>query len=244
MLTGEELERYKRQIMMRGFGEEAQEKLKKARVFVGGVGGLGCPSMLYLAAAGIGTIRMVDSDSVELSNLNRQVLHWTPDISRDKVESALDKLNRLNPEVKIEAVKERMTESNIRGLVEGFDLIVDATDNLATRYLLNQTAMDLNIPFFHGAVHGLEGRALTILPGQSACIMCIYRGVNITEKPPVFGVTPAIIACIQVTEVIKYLAGIGELLIDRLLVYDGLNMKFAELKLRRDPSCKHCGKLV
>ena len=156
MLSKDELERYDRQIMIEGFGREGQEKLKRAKVVIAGGGGLGSPSALYLAAAGIGTIRIVDHGGVELSNLNRQILHWSGDIGRRKVASAAEKLKTLNPEIKIEAVDEMITEANVSQLVAGFDLVVDAMDNLPTRYLLNKAALEKNIPFFHGAVYGFE----------------------------------------------------------------------------------------
>ena len=244
MLTKDELGRYDRQIMISGIGEEGQEKLRQARIFIAGAGGLGSSVSTYLVAAGVGVIRVVDHDSVELSNLNRQVLHWDEDIGKKKVDSATEKLKRLNPEVKVEAIEEMITEANISRLVAGFDLIVDAMDNLQTRYLLNKVALEKNIPFFHGAVHGFEGRAMTIIPGETACLRCVYRGVIPEEKFPVIGVTPAIIGCIQATETIKYIVGIGQLLTNRLLIYDGLHMKFTEFRVKKDPNCEHCGHLV
>ena len=242
MLTREARERYDRQIMIRGFGQEGQGKLRKARVFIAGAGGLGSPIATYLTAAGVGMIRIVDQDRVELNNLNRQVLHWTKDIGKRKVDSATQKLRKLNQEVKIEAIGEMITEANISQLVAGFDLIVDAVDNLPTRYILNKVALEKGVPFFHGAVYGFEGRAMTVIPGETACLRCVYRGVIPEEKFPVIGVTPAVIGCIQATEVIKYIVGIGQLLTNRLLVYDGLNMRFTEFRLKRDPNCEHCGK--
>jgi adenylyltransferase/sulfurtransferase len=242
MLTREARERYDRQIMIRGFGQEGQGRLRKARVFIAGAGGLGSPVATYLTAAGVGMIRIVDQDRVELNNLNRQVLHWQGDIGKRKVDSATQKLRKLNQEVKIEAIGEMITEANISQLVAGFDLIVDAVDNMPTRYILNKVALEKNIPFFHGAVYGFEGRAMTIIPGETACLRCVYRGVIPEEKFPVIGVTPAVIGCIQATEVIKYIVGIGQLLTNRLLVYDGLNMRFTEFRLKRDPNCEHCGK--
>ncbi len=244
MLTAEERERYDRQIMLYGFGEEGQEKLKKARVFIAGAGGLGSTVAIYLAAAGVGTIRIADHDTVELSNLNRQVLHWDEDTGNQKVDSAAAKLRRLNRSIKIEAIAETITEANISHLVADSDLIVDAMDNLPTRYLLNRTAIKKDIPFFHGAVYGFEGRAMTIIPGKSACLNCLYHGATVPEeKFPVIGVTPAVIGCIQAAEVIKYIVGFGELLTDRLLNFDGLKMTFTELKVRKDPNCEHCGKI-
>jgi len=244
MLTRDERERYDRQIVIQGFGEKGQGRLKRAKVFVAGAGGLGCAVATYLTAAGVGVLRIVDGDKVELSNLNRQVLHWDEDIGRGKGDSAAKKLRKLNREVKIEAIGEMITEANISQLVGGFGLIVDAMDNMPTRYILNRVAVEKNIPFFHGAVSGFEGRAMTIIPGETACLRCVYRRVTLEEKFPVIGVTPAVIGCIQATEVIKYIVGIGQLLTNRLLVYDGLNMKFTEFKLKKDPNCEHCGELA
>jgi adenylyltransferase/sulfurtransferase len=175
---------------------------------------------------------------VELSNLNRQVLHTDRDIGRDKVDSAKEKLELLNPDIKVEAIKELITENNVFDLVGDYP-IVDAMDNLPTRLLLNRVAVKKNLPLFHGAVYGFDGRATTIIPGKTACLRCLYQGV-ISGKIPVVGVTPAVIGCIQATEVIKYILGIGELLADRLLIYDGLSMRFSEVKLKKDPNCPEC----
>jgi molybdopterin/thiamine biosynthesis adenylyltransferase len=243
MLTKGEREKYDRQMMIKGFGEEGQSKLKKAKVFIAGAGGLGSAAATYLTVAGVGVIRVVDHDKVELSNLNRQVLHWEEDIGKKKVASAAEKLKRLNPRIKVEAIEEVITKANISQLVAGFDLIVDAMDNLPTRYLLNKVAIERNMPLFHGAVHGFEGRAMTIIPGETACLRCVYRGAIVEGKFPVIGVTPGVIGCIQATEVIKYIVGIGQLLTNRLLVYDGLNMKFTEFRVKKDPNCEHCGNL-
>jgi len=244
MLTPTELDRYGRQIMMAGFGEAGQEKLKNARVFIAGAGGLGSPISIYLANAGIGSIRIVDQDKVELSNLNRQILHWPEDVGRLKVDSAREKLQRMNPDLKLEAIRETMDENNLYQLTEGCDVIVDAMDNIKTRYLLNKTAIAHNVPFMHGAIYGLEGRAMTVVPGKSACLGCVYKGIPPRAKFPVLGVTPAVIGCIQATEVIKYLTGIGELLIDRIIIYDGLNMKFMEVNIKKNPECEFCGKIA
>ena len=241
MLTPEEIERYERQILIEGFGEKGQEKLKRAKVFVAGAGRLGSPVSIYLIAAGVGTVRIVDQDRVELSNLNRQVLYWHEDMGKGKVDAALKKLQKLNPNVRFEAISETIAEDNVSTLVAGFDLIVDAMDNLPTRYLLNKAAIDNNIPFFHGAVNGFEGRAMTIIPGKTACLRCMYRGPIPAKKFPVIGVAPAVIGSIQATEVIKYIVGIGELLTNRLLVYNGLNLKFTEFKIKKNPNCEHCG---
>ena len=244
MLNESELQRYDRQINIRGFGREGQEKLKKAKIVIAGSGGLGSPSAIYLVAAGVGTVRIVDHGSAELSNLNRQILQWSKDIGRKKVISAAEKLRQLNPEIKIEIIEETIDETNVSQIVNGFDLIVDAMDNLPTRYLLNKAALEENIPFFHGAVYGFEGRVMTIIPGKTACLQCVYHNATTLEgKLPVIGVAPAVIGCIQSTEVIKYIVGIGELLTDRLLIYDGLSSKFTELRVKRDQHCTHCGNL-
>jgi len=244
MLSVDERKRYDRQIMIREVGEEGQEKLKRAKILIAGAGGLGAPAAMYLTAAGVGKIRVVDHDSVELSNLNRQVLHWEHDIGRSKVESATEKLKKLNRAVEIEAIEETITEANLSQLVADSDLIVDAMDNLPTRYLLNKAAVERNIPFFHGAIYGFEGRAMTIIPGKTACLRCVYHGVVPGEKFPVMGVAPGVIGCIQATEVIKYIVGAGELLTNRFLIYDGLNLTFTELRVKKDPNCEDCGHVV
>jgi adenylyltransferase/sulfurtransferase len=227
--------------MIPGIGKEGQVKLKRARIFVAGAGGLGSPVAIYLAASGVGSLRIVDHDRVELSNLNRQVLHWEEDLQKEKVLSAGDKLRRLNRHVDMETMNKTITEENIQDLLKGCDAIVDAMDNLPTRYILNRAAIDKGIPFFHGAVRAFEGRVMTVVPGDSACLRCLYRGPVDKEKFPVIGVTPAIVGCIQATEVIKYIVGMGELLLNRLLIYDGLNMKFTEFAVKKNPNCDHCG---
>ncbi len=244
MLTQEEKQRYDRQIIIPGIGEAGQEKLKKARVVIAGSGGLGSPISLYLAAAGLGTLRIIDNDKVELSNLNRQILHWDKDIGKAKTKSANDKLSQLNKNITIETVNTTIDETNVSALVADFDIIVDAMDNMPTRYLLNKAAIENGIPFVHGAIFGLEGRAMTVIPGESACIRCLYHGTPPKEKFPVLGTTPAIIGAIEATEVIKYLTGIGTLRTNRLLIYDGLNMKFTELNVARNKNCEHCGSLI
>jgi molybdopterin/thiamine biosynthesis adenylyltransferase len=244
MLIPDELKRYDRQIMIYGFGEAGQAKLKKAKVFLAGAGGLGSPIAIYLAAAGIGTLRIADHDKVELSNLNRQILHWEENIGRLKVDSAAAKLGKFNSGVIVEPISQTISAANAAELIGDADIIVDAMDNLPTRYILNKAAIAKNIPLVHGAVNGFEGRAMTVLPGQSACLNCLYHGVTVpAEKFPVIGVTPAIIGCIQATEVIKYIVGLGDLLTGRLLNYDGFNMKFAEFSINRDPDCDCCGKI-
>jgi len=242
MLSPEEKILYNRQIMISGFGETGQEKLKNGKVVIAGAGGLGSPASIYLAAAGVGQIRIIDRDVVEASNLNRQVLHWHKDIGHKKVESAGEKLRAMNPNIKIETICADINETNVEDLVSGFDVIVDAMDNLPTRLLLNKAALKLKIPFVHGAVYGFEGHAMTVVPGNSACIRCLYKATPPREKFPVLGTTPAIIASVQATETIKILTGLGMLLTDRLLIYDGQNMRFSVLHFQRNPECDACGK--
>jgi molybdopterin-synthase adenylyltransferase len=244
MLTPEEKQRYDRQIMIPGVGVSGQEKLKRARIVIAGTGGLGSPISFYLTAAGVGTLRIIDNDIVELSNLNRQILHWDKDIGKEKAISAHNKLTRLNKNVTVEAINMTIDENNVYNLTAGFDAIVDAMDNMPTRFLLNKAAIKHKIPFFHGAVSGLEGRAMTVIPGNSACIRCLYHAAPPKKKFPVLGTTPAVIGAIQATEVIKYLTGIGTLLTNRLLIYDGLNMKFTELSVVRNPNCEHCSDTI
>jgi adenylyltransferase/sulfurtransferase len=244
MLTATELKRYTRQISLPEIGERGQERLKQARVLICGAGGLGSPIALYLAAAGIGVLKIVDCDYVSLNNLNRQILHGDDDIGKPKPASACETLNRLNPLVTVETCSERITLENISEIASGADVIVDALDNLETRYILNKISIDLAIPFVHGAVNGFEGRAMTIIPGKSACLRCLHRGPPPPPATfPVIGVTPAVIGAIQATEVIKIVLNAGRLLANRLIVFDGLDLTWNELKLKRNPLCPHCGHL-
>jgi len=240
MLTKDELKRYERQISI--FGEDGQGKLKKAKVFIAGAGGLGSSISTYLTVAGVGKLRMVDNDIVALENLNRQILHWDNDIGKKKLESAAAKLKRMNPNVEVEVISETITEGNIDDLVGDFDMIVDAMDNFAARYVLNKAALVKKIPLFHGAVHGFYGQATTIIPGKTACLRCIFPEAPPPTIPPVVGVTPGVIGCIQATEVIKYILGIGSLLENRLLMWDGLKAEMDEVPLEKNPRCEDCGK--
>jgi molybdopterin/thiamine biosynthesis adenylyltransferase len=243
MLNPEEIRRYDRQIMIDGFGVEGQKKLKHARVLIAGAGGLGCPVALYLAAAGVGHIRLVDRDVVDWSNLNRQVLHWTEDAGLHKVESATGKLRRLNPYVEIEPLAVEISPANIDEIAADQDCVVDAMDNYATRYLLNQAAIKRKIPYFHGSVYGLEGMSTTFIPGKTACLRCLFAQGPAPATFPVLGSTPGLIAMVQSMEVVKYITGIGDLLLDRLLIFDGYGMSFREVHIRRRPDCPDCGHL-
>lgn len=239
MIRDRERERYARQILIPNWGEEGQERLRGAKVLVAGAGGLGSAALTYLAVAGVGTIRIVDADRVERSNLNRQILHAESDCGKAKVLSARERLASLNPDIRIETFEAELRSDTVADLVEDLP-IVDALDNLPTRLLLNDVAQTRGLPLFHGAVHGFEGRATTLLPGKTACLRCLYRDVA-PGTVPVAGVTPGVIGCIQATEVIKHILGIGRLLADRLLVYDGLSMSVDILQVRRDPQCTACG---
>lgn len=241
MLTENEKRKYHRQIIIDEIGSEGQEKLKSACVMIAGAGGLGSPIALYLAAAGIGRIRVVDNDKVEMSNLNRQILHGQEDIGMRKCDSARMTLTRMNPDVTVEGIYETLSKDNVLPLAEGCHLIIDAMDNLPVRYLLNEAALKLDIPLIHGAVRGFEGRTTTIIPGKTACLGCISRGPLPAEVFPVIGVAPAVIGSIQATEAVKYITGAGELLTNRLLAYDGLRSTFTEFKLNKNPQCQYCG---
>ena len=243
MLTEQEKERFQRQISIPEIGTQGQIKLKGARVLIAGAGGLGSPAAFYLAAAGVGTLRIVDHDAVALSNLNRQILHTEADVGRLKSDSARDKLEQLNSAVSIETVSESLTAASANAIVRGCDVIIDALDNLPTRYVLNRTAIDHRVPLIHGAVDGFEGRAMTVIPGESACLQCMHAKADTSKTIPVIGVTPAIIGAIQATEAIKYLTGSGNLLTGRLIVYDGLTLTFTEFVVRRNPECDACSKV-
>jgi adenylyltransferase/sulfurtransferase len=239
MFSERERERYKRQIML--FGDEGQELLKKAHIFVAGAGGLGSPVSLYLAVAGIGTLTVVDRDEVDQSNLNRQILHYDCDIGRKKTASAEEKLHAINPDIRIRIIDTTIEEENVEGLVGKADGIVDAVDNYITRYLLNDIAIKKKIPLFHGAVCGFYGQATTIIPGQTACLACIFPKAPPKEVLPDIGVTPGIIGTVQATEVLKYLLKRGDLLKNRLFIWDGMQARAEEISMERNPGCAVCG---
>ncbi len=239
MLSPRELDRYKRQILL--FGEEGQERLKKANLFIAGAGGLGSPIAIYLAVAGVGTITLADNDIVELTNLNRQILHEDVDIGKKKTVSAEEKLTALNPDITIRVIDQTIDENNAAQLVGKADGILDAMDNYPTRYVLNDTAIKKKIPFFHGAIRGLYGQATTVIPGKTACLRCIFPKAPPKEVFPVVGVTPGFIGMVQVTEALKYLVGTGDLLANRLFIWDGLTSHVEEIRLEQDPACPSCG---
>ena len=239
-LTSEEEERYSRQTTIPDFGSQGQQRLREAKVLVAGLGGLGTPVSLYLAAAGVGALRLVDCDVIQLSNLNRQLLYGTKDIGQRKASQAHQQIHRLNPNVNVEIVDTKITQDNVPSLVADCDLIIDALDNYPTRYTLNGAAVSNHIPLIHGSVHALDGMATTIIPGNTPCLRCIFPESPPQTTTPVLGATPGIIGCIQALEAIKYLTELGELLTGRLLLLDGLVLKFTELRVKRDPQCLDC----
>ena len=250
-LTTEQIERYSRQIMVPDLGGKGQIRLRQARVLVVGAGGLGSPAAFYLAAAGIGALGLVDADRVELSNLQRQILHSTPDIGRLKVDSAKTKLNGLNPDVEIKVYPLRLEPDNAVEILAGYDFIVDGSDNFPTKFLVNDTAVRLGIAFNHAGIVRLQGQTMTVVPRKSACYRCFFK-----EPPPpeeilscqqagILGAVAGTIGSIQATEAIKYLTGFEDgLLTDRLLTYDAKEMKFHSVKVNQDPRCGACGKTV
>lgn len=242
MLTREEVERYDRQIRL--FGFKSQELLKKSKVLIVGVGGLGCPASIYLAAAGVGEIILVDSERVELSNLNRQVLHWTNDIGRLKVDSASDKLEKLNPNVKLEKFSVKLGVKEAKRLVSRVDVVLDCLDNWKSRYMLNSVCVELRKPLIHAGIRGLYGQLLTIIPGKTPCLQCILpTPPREEEKFPVLGTTPGVLALLQATEAIKILSGYGSPAINRLIYYDGYYMRFYEVQVSRSSECPACSNL-
>ena len=232
--------RYHRQIMIPGFGEEGQERLKDATAFIAGLGGLGSPLALYLSTAGVGHLQLVDSDVVELSNLNRQVLHWDEDIGKKKARSASEKVLKVNPTTRVDAFDLAIEDSNVVELTQDCDIILDAMDNFSVRYMLNKAAIAHHIPLIHGAIYGYEGRLVTVLPGQTACLECIYPHAPPPAVFPVLGTTPGVIALLQATEAIKCLCGVGVTLNDEMLIYDGEMMYFDKVAISRNPLCKAC----
>lgn len=239
MLTERERERYRRQIML--FGNEGQENLKKAHIFIAGAGGLGSPVAYYLAVAGVGTLTIVDMDTVDPTNLNRQILHTDRDIGKKKTVSAMEKLTSANPDIRINAIDAKIDEDNVAQIIGNADGIVDAMDNYPVRYLLNRVAVAKNIPLFHGAIRGFYGQATTIIPGKTPCLKCIFPKAPPKEVFPVVGATAGVIGTIQATEVLKFLLGSGDLLAGRILVWDGLAGRAEEIYAERIPCCPACG---
>src|ERR1700751_1723163 len=247
-LGAEELQRYSRHLIMPEVTTDGQRRLKAARVLCIGAGGLGSPAALYLAAAGVGTIGIVDFDDVDLSNLQRQILHGTKDVGRAKLESARDRLRDINPEIQIELHQCRFSTENASQLVPGYDVVVDGSDKFPTRYLSNDVCVFAHKPNVYGSVFRFEGQTTVFAPHLGGpCYRCLFPEPPPPESVPncaqagVLGVLPGIIGMLQTIETIKLIVGIGEPLIGRLLHFDALKVKFRELNLRRDPQCPVCG---
>lgn len=246
-LSNDEIARYSRHLIMPEVGMEGQRRLKAARVLMIGTGGLGAPVGMYLAAAGVGTLGIVDFDVVDASNLQRQIVHGTKDVGRPKIESARERLNDINPNVKIEPYETRLTSENALELFREYDMVVDGTDNFPTRYLVNDACVLTGKPNVYGSIFRFEGQASVFWAARGACYRCLYA-----EPPPpglvpscaeggVLGVLPGIVGAIQANEAIKLILGAGDALINRLLLFDAWKMRFRELKLRKDPECPVCG---
>jgi molybdopterin-synthase adenylyltransferase len=247
VFTEEQIERYSRHIILKEVGGKGQKKLLAGKVMIIGAGGLGAPIALYLATAGIGTIGIADPDTVDLSNLQRQVIHHTPDIGKPKVESAREKMEAINPDVKVVTYQTWVNANNILDIIGDYDFIIDGTDNFAAKFLINDACVLAGKPYSHGGILRFDGQTITVLPGQSTCYRCIFAAPPPKEAIPscsqagVIGVLPGVLGTIQATEAIKFLLGQGELLTDRLLTYDALRMRFREVPLRRNANCPVCG---
>jgi len=235
-----ERERYDRQMMISEWGEEGQKDIKDTKALIAGVGGLGSPVSIYLAAAGIGELKLVDDDQVELSNLNRQILYDEKDIGERKVHSAAESLREINSDIKVTPADEKITERSIEDLAEGCDVIVDCMDNYTGRYVLNKFAWREKVPLFHAAVEGMAGQATTIIPSETPCLKCVFPDSPPSEKFPVLGATPGLLGSIQAHEVIKYIVGIEDLLKNELLIVRN-GTDFEKVPIEKSDSCEICG---
>lgn len=246
--TEEQIKRYARHIILPEVGGEGQIRLLSSKVLLIGAGGLGAPCGLYLGAAGIGTLGIVDFDTVDLSNLQRQIWHGNTDVGRYKVDSAKDSIARINPDVNVVAYKEKISVENIKELVSGYDVVIDATDNFPTRYLINDACYFMKKPLVYGSIFRFDGQATVFMPGgEGPCYRCLFPTpppaglVPSCQEAGVLGVLPGVVGAIQANEAIKIVLGVGQTLNGRLLIYDALDMKFTEMKLRKDKTCPLCG---
>ena len=243
-LSPEELERYDRQLRITGWGVESQLKVKGSHVMVVGAGGLGCPTALYLAAVGVGHIAVVDRERVELSNLNRQVLHWSGDLDKPKVESVAEKLRKLNPNVRVEPLQLELNEENIEDLIRKFDVVVDCLDNWRTRFILNEACVKSRKPLVHAGVHSWYGQITTVLPGRGPCLRCIWpENPPETGRFPILGATAGTLGLLEALEVVKLITGLGQPLVGRLLYLDLEIASIEELKVERVENCPVCGSI-
>ncbi len=240
----EELLRYSRQLTLEGIGTKGQKKLAAAKVLVAGAGGLGSAALFYLAAAGVGTLGIIDFDTVSPSNLNRQILHFTEDIGRLKTDSAAEKISRFNPLVRINKHNTRLTIDNIEEVLAGYDLVIDATDNFNSRYLISDNCYFFNKPVVEGAVSGYDGILMTIIPDKTPCYRCLYPNPpqEVIPEPGILGVTAGIIGTAEALEAIKLILGNGEIVSGRIIIFDALKTSFREVKWDKKPDCPLCGK--
>lgn len=245
--TEEQMERYSRHILLNDVGVEGQIKLLESKVFIIGAGGLGAPIALYLAAAGVGTIGIADADVVDLSNLQRQVIHFTENVGKPKVESAAEKMRAINPDVKVNTVRDYISAANIINYIKDYDFVIDGTDNFATKFLINDACVKAKKPFSHGGIIRFQGQTMTVNPGQTACYRCVFR-----EAPPagvvptcseagVLGAIAGMLGTIQAAEALKFITGAGVNLYNSLLTFDARTMDFRKIKLKHDATCPVCG---
>jgi len=245
-LSEEQIERYSRHIILSDVGVEGQEKIINGKVLVIGVGGLGAPAALYLAATGVGTIGLVDGDNVELSNLQRQVIHFTPDVGKPKVLSAKEKIAAINPEVKVVTYQERAHSGNIAGIIKGYDFIIDGTDNFAAKFLINDACVFQSKAFSHGGILRFDGQTMTYAPGE-ACYRCVFNApppknaVPTCSQAGILGVVAGMLGTTQAAEALRFLIGKGDLLVNRLLIFNALDMRFRQMSFKRNPHCPVCG---
>lgn len=246
-LTEDQITRYSRHILLKEVGGKGQQKLLNGKVLIIGAGGLGAPVALYLAAAGIGTIGIVDADHVDLSNLQRQVIHFTPDIGKPKVLSAREKMIAINPDLNIITYNTWISAANIAEMIANYDFVIDGTDNFAAKFLINDACVFAGKPYSHGGILQFDGQTMTVVPGESPCYRCIFPeppprdAVPTCSEAGVIGVLPGVLGSLQATEAVKYLLGAGDLLTGRLLTYSALRMKFREIPIKKNPTCPICG---
>ncbi len=245
--TDEQVTRYSRHILLPEVGGKGQKKLAKARILIVGAGGLGSPAGLYLAAAGVGTLGVIDADAVDLSNLQRQVIHHTSDVGRPKVLSAQEKIQALNPDVKVMTYEDRLSSRNALDLLRDYDVVLDGVDNFPAKFLINDACFFAGKPLVHAGILRFEGRVTTIIPKQSACYRCVFKNppppglVASCQEAGILGVLAGVIGTIQATEALKLVLGIGRPLTDRMLDFDGRRTAFREIRTRRNPNCPLCG---
>ncbi len=242
-----QLERYSRHIILKDVGIEGQERIANSKILVVGAGGLGSPALLYLAAAGVGKLGIADGDTLDLSNLQRQVIHFTDDVDKPKVLSAKEKINKLNPDVEVTVYQEMLNATNIIDIIKHYDFVIDGTDNFPTKFLVNDACVLAGVPYSHGGILRFDGQTFTIKPKESACYRCIFLeppppdAVPTCSQAGVIGVIAGILGTLQANEAIKYVLGKGDLLTNRLLTFDALNTKFREVKLKKNLNCGVCG---